>query len=87
MELKGTAAGGYSVFQIGTSAKFKIVRVHQWSYEHFVGPIPPGMRACRKCDFPPRRNPEHPLPGTAKDNAVDAARKGRNGAPKKLTPE
>jgi hypothetical protein len=31
--------------------------------------------------------PEHPLPGTAKDNAVDVARKGRNGAPKKLTPE
>ena len=52
MDLKGTAAGGYSVFQIGTSAKFKIVRVHQWSYEHFVGPIPPGMHACRKCDFP-----------------------------------
>jgi hypothetical protein len=45
------------------------------------------VRACRKCDFPPRRNPEHPFPGTAKDNAVDAARKGRNGAPKKLTPE
>jgi hypothetical protein len=42
MDLKGTAAGSYSVFQIGTSAKFKIVRVHQWSYEHFVGPIPPG---------------------------------------------
>ena len=83
----GKAPGGYGVFQVGTFAEPKVVRAHRWSYEHFVGPLPAGMHACHKCDFPSCCNPEHLFPGTAKDNAQDAARKGRNGAPKKLTPD
>lgn len=36
-----------------------------------------GMFACHRCDNPPCCNPAHLFEGTARDNAMDAARKGR----------
>jgi len=40
-------------------------------------PFPAGMDACHSCDNPPCVNPSHIWPGTARDNALDASRKGR----------
>jgi hypothetical protein len=35
----GTGGGGYAIFTING----KSLRAHRWAYEHFVGPIPPGL--------------------------------------------
>lgn len=50
---------------------------HSASYETFRGPIPAGLFVCHKCDTPACINPDHFFLGTAKDNAQDAAAKGR----------
>lgn len=47
-----------------------------WELENAL-PFPRGMFACHHCDNPPCVNPDHLFVGTAKDNAMDAKRKGR----------
>jgi hypothetical protein len=54
---------------------------HRISYEAFVGPIPDGLFVCHKCDVKNCVNPSHLFIGTAKDNMIDCARKGRNFVP------
>lgn len=53
-------------------------KAHRISYEKAFGPIPDGMQVCHRCDNPPCTNPDHLFLGTAKDNADDCSRKGRN---------
>jgi len=50
---------------------------HRLSYEHFRGPLGPGMYACHHCDTPQCVNPDHLFAGTNQDNRDDAANKGR----------
>lgn len=41
----GTLVSGYARFKIGETG----VRVHRWSYENFVGPIPEGLGLDHTC--------------------------------------
>lgn len=47
-----------------------------WMLEH-GRPVPPELDACHSCDNPSCVNPAHIWPGTARDNTLDALRKGR----------
>lgn len=51
---------------------------HQAAYTVFVGPIPPGMFVCHKCDTPACIRPDHLFLGTCQDNANDMVSKKRH---------
>lgn len=55
----------------------KTTLVHRAAYEHFVGPVPDGMKVCHRCDVPSCVNPDHLFLGTQKDNLQDMFRKRR----------
>ena len=54
-----------------------IVKAHRLAYKIFVGPIPPGMLVCHRCDVSLCVNPAHLFLGTHTDNNHDMHRKGR----------
>lgn len=54
-------------------------RAHVISYVLHKGPIPAGLFVLHTCDNPSCTNPEHLYTGTAKQNALDRAQRGRNG--------
>lgn len=68
-----TSKDGYGAFK----ADGKVVQSHRLSFEHFHRPLEPGELVCHTCDNPPCVNPEHLWAGSARDNVLDAKRKGR----------
>lgn len=70
----GGERNGYGVV---SNLPGRSVGAHRLFYTSFVGPIPPGMDLCHKCDTPICVNPDHLFPGTRKQNMQDALLKGR----------
>lgn len=58
---------GYGFFNAGDR---KTVIPHRWSYEWFVGPIPPGLQIHHKCNTPASVNPHHLAPMTQRENML-----------------
>ena len=75
----GQVRGEYPVFMV----EGKKVSVHRWSYETFVGPIPPGMYVDHLCGIKRCVRPDHLEPVTARENNLRHYRTDtcRNGHP------
>lgn len=67
---------GYGQFMV-RAVPMTLDTAHRYSYQVFVGPIPPGLLACHSCDNPGCFNPEHLFAGTYGDNVRDMFDKGR----------
>jgi HNH endonuclease len=67
-------SGGYGKIKVNGHT----CRASRVSYLAKVGPIADGLFVLHKCDTPACVNPAHLFLGTAKDNIMDATRKGRS---------
>jgi HNH endonuclease len=61
----------------------KLISVHVFSYEVFIGPISPGLNVCHTCDNKLCANPMHLFLGTYTDNMQDAKTKSHTSSGEK----
>lgn len=66
---------GYGV--LGQARDGKNEAAHRVSHRLFVGPTPPGLFVCHRCDVRHCVNPAHLFLGSHKDNMRDMVEKGR----------
>ena len=69
---------GYGSFSIARSTN---TYAHRWAFEHFIGPIPKGLKVLHLCDGRTCVNPDHLFLGTQADNIHDMWAKGRQKTP------
>ena len=65
--------------------QFEHYRAHRVAYELAVGPIPPGMSICHRCDVRRCVRPDHLFAGTHTDNMRDTVAKDRPLGQRKLS--
>lgn len=70
--------GGYGLFDRRRDGIRIARRAHRIAYECTKGKIPDGLMLRHKCDNPPCCNPNHLIPGTAKDNSGDMIERRRH---------
>lgn len=75
--LAGRHFRGYGFFAVNG----RNVRANRVAYRLQVGPIPPGLFVCHRCDNPPCVRGDHLFLGTHQDNMDDMAAKGRRYRP------
>jgi hypothetical protein len=73
---------GYGILEFDR----RIYYAHRFAWMRLNGPIGDGLQVCHVCDNPPCCRDDHHFLGTAEENAVDAAAKGRK-AGSRLTPD
>lgn len=78
---KAATNGRYGVFTVNRIAKHP----HRLVWQMVHGDIPKNLYVCHKCDNKLCVRPSHLFLGTAKDNSLDAALKGRHKS--KLKPQ
>jgi len=66
----GMSSEGYGRFY---AVSKKYVRAHRWSYEHLVGPIPPGLVLDHLCRNTFCVNPAHLEPVSQRENVLRGA--------------
>lgn len=71
--IKAIRRPGYGAMTVNR----RCTTAHRFSYENLVGPIPPGMFVCHKCDVRCCVRPDHLFVGTREDNGRDMKLKGR----------
>jgi HNH endonuclease len=60
--------------------RFRGTGAHRVAYKLVCGPVPDDLMVLHECDNPGCCNPYHLKIGTARDNAQDAVKRGRNSA-------
>ena len=70
---------GYGVLGLDGPKPYhrRVRRAHRLSYEHYVGPIPPGLHVLHSCDVRCCVNPDHLRLGTNADNIADKVARNR----------
>ncbi len=77
----GKSGWGHGLIRVGSRYEGNSRKdgTHRVAYEHHYGTVPDGLYVCHHCDNPVCCNHQHLFAGTAKENAEDRHRKGRDG--------